>query len=55
MEGNTLMNRFRDMVLQSLRVGEDYYSIVCALEDIVKEMKMAEQYLKAYNEKDFHP
>ena len=49
------MNRFREQVLQALRVGEDYYSIMRALEDLVKEMKQAGDYIKAYNEKDFHP
>lgn len=49
------MNRFKEVALQSLRLGEEYSSIIYALEEVVKEMKQAEQYLKAYNEKDFHP
>ena len=49
------MNRFRELVLQSLRVGEDYNGIVITLEQLLAEMKTAQQYLKAYNEKDFHP
>lgn len=49
------MNRFKEIALQSLRIGENYDSIIHALEEVVQEMKQAEQYLKAYNEKDFHP
>ena len=49
------MNRFRELILQSIRVGEDYNSIIDCLEDLIREMKTAKQYLEAYNEKDFHP
>jgi len=55
MEGNTLMNRFRELALQSLRVGEDYDSIINALQSVINEMKDAKEYIKAYNEKDFAP
>lgn len=49
------MNRFREQVLQALRVGEDYDSIMFSLQQLLQEMKDAKDYIKAYNEKDFHP
>lgn len=49
------MNRLREEVLQSIRVGEDYQSIIGALQQLITEMKTAYEYIKAYNDKDFHP
>lgn len=50
-----MSNRFRELILQSLRVGEDYDSIVICLKSLISEMEAAKQYIKAYNDKDFHP
>lgn len=48
-------DKIKQLVIQALRTGEDYESIIHALEQSIKEMKVARQYLDAYLEKDYHP
>lgn len=55
MEGNTLMDEIRDVVLQKLRRGEPVISIKEDLLNVINELKSMEVYIKAIQDADFAP
>jgi hypothetical protein len=55
MEGNTLMDEIREVVLKMLRKGEPIICIKQYLVDISNELKSMEVYIKAIQDADFAP
>jgi hypothetical protein len=55
MEGNTLMDEIRDVVLQKLRKGESFLQIKQDLMEVINELKSMEVYIRAVQDADFAP
>lgn len=55
MEGNTLMDEIRNVVLEKLRKGESVISIKEDLLNVMNELKSMEVYIKAIQDADFAP
>jgi len=55
MEGNTLMDEIKDVVVQKLRKGESFMQIKQELMEVINELKSMEVYIRAIQDADFAP